>query len=177
MRYVGLSNRQKPVLATVDSPSLATIFWPLGGLPPQLAISSPPRRHSSSCGFFVARLLHLLISIYLVFWALIFDLITIVESHELHVENPRLSSIALMILALLHMWPSRLDIPLRPSRRLASTLVEFLDANQDMLNVLFNLYEVASQSVRVVELADNFVDASSLISYALCVIAYAAISP
>ncbi|KAF0694754.1 Aste57867_14430 [Aphanomyces stellatus] len=146
-------------------------------------------------GFIVARLIHFIIAIYLLVWALIFYFLTEVESQELRVQNPRLSSIALTILALLHMYgacncatslsttiPKKISVaPLHTTPQtkpgILTQFIEILDAHQDMLIVLFNLCEVASQSVRVVELADNFVDVSSLVGYASCVIAYAAISP
>ncbi|KAF0705231.1 hypothetical protein As57867_005695, partial [Aphanomyces stellatus] len=169
---------------------------PLATLPSQLKSSPPRRQLLSTCSFIVARLFHLLISIYLAVWALILYSLSAVESHELHVQSPRLSTIALTILALLHMYgackcatsssttiPTVAVVPLHatpPRTRaffIASLMPEYIGAHQDILNIVFNLCEVASQSVRVVELADNFVDVSNLANYASCVIAYATISP
>ncbi|KAF0694756.1 Aste57867_14432 [Aphanomyces stellatus] len=158
-----------------------------------LQLSRTRRSCRLTCCFLLARLVHVLISIYLIVWALIVLFLPAVESHELRVQNPRLSGIALTILAALHMYGActcaTSSSPKVPKNAVAPSLVtsprhsvfdvltEFLDAHQDILIVLFNLCEVASQSVRVVELADNYVDASSLVGYASCVIAYAAISP
>ncbi|KAF0694753.1 Aste57867_14429 [Aphanomyces stellatus] len=163
--------------------------------PPALRCLPNTLARSRTLSFVFARLLHLVIAIHLIVWALISSFLTIVEAQVLRIHNPRLSSIALSTVGLLHLYGackratsssrrliSTISVvpvrpPWQPQRSTFALVADFLNAHQDVLTALFNLCEVASQSVRVVELAERFVDASSLIGYASCVIAYAAVSP
>ncbi|KAF0687525.1 Aste57867_20738 [Aphanomyces stellatus] len=166
---------------------------------PSCHVIQPPQPstiHSRHRGWLlVTRSFHLFIALYLAAWAYIYQALPPSSVRAAQIYAPSISSIALVTLSLLFVHAAcgcsvrRSNIKRRrkASRWVTTTVSQAClalisdlgstEEGRDMVAVVFNIAQVASQSLRVVKLAENLVSPVHLVIYASLLIVYALASP